>query len=151
VAEVYGIDNSGTGLTAATAKTVIEISNSTTTASRLIELVLSCDYVTIATPLFIKVEFILGTSGTGTAYTPKKLNGEAQNRAAGTTAKINDTVEPTSVTVLRTMGFVVPGGPLALQWPLGRETYYNVNNMLGIRCTCASAITNVFASALIEE
>jgi hypothetical protein len=152
MAELYGIDNGGTGLSAATAKTVIELLSGSTASARICELWLSCDYVTIATPLFIKVELLTATSGTGTAYTPKRLNGEAQNRASVCTAKINDSVEPTSPTVFRTSGFVVPSGPLIFQFPLGREgMYLPPSTTMGVRLTCASAITNVYANLAFEE
>lgn len=147
MAESYSVDNGGTALTAATAKTVVELSTPSTQTDRIIDITVGCD-VTAAGSL--KVELIDATSGTGTSYTPKKVNGEAQNRAANTTAKINDSVEPTSVTVLKTWMFTLPLGGFEIQLPLGRERYIPASKMYGIRLTSSQA-GNGYAYAEVEE
>lgn len=147
MAEVYSVDSGAVALTAATAKTVVEISTPSTQTNRLVELDIGCDATGTGT---LKVELIQATSGTGTAYTPKKFNGESQNRVANTTAKTNDTVEPTSVTVLRTWEFPLPLGGFAIQQPLGREHYMPPSVMYGYRLT-ASIGANAFVTVLFEE
>lgn len=147
MAEVYSVDSGLVALVAATAKTLVEISTPSTQTNRLVDLFIGCDAVTAGT---LKVEMIQATTGTGTTYTPKKFNGEAQNRAANTTAKIADTVEPTSVTVLRTWMFPLPLGGFEIQLPLGREHYMPGSVMFGYRLT-ASIGANGFVTVQFEE
>ena len=148
MAEVYSVDSGAGALTAATAKTLIEISTPSTQTNRLVELVVGCDATAAGT---LKVELIQATTGTGTAYTPKKFNAEAQNRVANTTAKVLDTVEPTSVTVLRTWEFPLPLGGFVIQQPLGREHYMPTSVMYGYRFTSSIGSVNGFATVLFEE
>lgn len=147
MAEAASIDNGGAALVAATAKTLIELSSGSTVTARIIEVFFGADPTTSGT---LKVELISATSGTGTAYTPKRVNADGQNRAANATAKINDTVEPSSVTVLRTWMFPLPMGGFDLQFPLGREPYLPVSTMFGLRFT-SSITANGYATLIFEE
>lgn len=148
MAEVYSIDSGSGALSAATAKTLIEISTPSTQTDRIVDITVGCDSTSAGN---LKVELIDATSGTGTAYTPKKVNGDAQNRAANTTAKVLDSVEPSSVTVLKTWMFPLPLGGFEIQLPLGREHYVPVSKMYGIRLTSSIGSVNGYASVQIEE
>lgn len=148
MAELYSID-SGTGaLSAATAKTMIEVSSGSTVTARWKKLRVSCDATSAGS---LKVEIISATSGTGTAYTPKKVNADAQNRAANLTAKVLDTVEPTSVTVLETFDFPLPLGGYLEQHVLGQERYMPPSVMYGIRLTSTIGSVNGWVYLEVEE
>ena len=151
MAECYGV-TTGIGtpiaLAAATAKTVIEVAAPSTATARLIQAAVSFDASAAAAG--IKVELMrYATTGTGTAYTPIKYNGEGQARAALCTAKTNDTVEPgTPITV---EAWYVPNtGGQFWQLPLSRECYLPSSTLLGIRVTSA-AVVNCAANLLFEE
>jgi hypothetical protein len=147
-AETYSIDSPANALVAATAKTCIEIATPATQTNRIIDLTVGADAVVSGT---LKVELItLAATGTGTAYTPKKCNGEAQNRAANTTGKITDTAEGTTPTVLKTYLFPLPLGGFEIQLPLGRERYMPVSTIVGVRLT-ASVACNGYAYVEFEE
>lgn len=148
MAELYSIDTGSIALTAGTAKTCLEISTSTTVTGRFKKLRISSDTTSAGS---IKVELISGTTGTGTAYTPKKVNGEGQNRAANVTAKINDTVEPTAVTVLETWILPTPLGGYLEQHMLGLERYVPVSSMYGVRLTSTTVSPNVAVYLEVEE
>lgn len=138
-----------TSLSAATAKTVIEINPGANTPAELISLTVSSSYLTSATPLSLIVE--LGTAsatGTGTANTPKRA-GQAVG-AATATVKINDSVEPTSFTAVHTWDLVLPGDRLDYIWPLGREYFLNTSTVNAIRLTCSGA-ASVRTTAWFEE
>lgn len=148
MAECYSVTNGGVALVAATAKTVVEIATGSTVTARVVAVDVSLD-ASVATA-GVKVELVRFTStGTGTGYTPGKFNADAQNRAANATAKVNDTVEPGTPTVVLT--YYVPntaGG--SWQLPLGRELYIPVSAFLGVRVTAAGT-PNCAVNVVFEE
>lgn len=151
MAECYSI-TTGIGtpiaLSAATAKTVIEVAAASTQTARLVQASVSFDAAAAAAG--IKVELVrYATTGTGTAYTPLKYNGEAQNRAALCTAKVNDTVEPATPTVVECWYVPNTAGQF-WQLPLGREVYVPSSTLMGIRVTSAAAV-NCAANLIFEE
>lgn len=141
MAETYGVDSAIVSSVAA-AKTMIGIATGSTTSNRVIRHFVASDYTTIATPINVKVELTTWSSdGTGSAYTPKKINGEAQNRASIATAKTNYTVEPTSPTVVQTDEALFPGSARDVFGPLGRELgYMAASAFMGLRCTPGASI-----------
>ena len=151
MAETYSIDAPAVALVAATAKTVAIASTGTNTA-RVVDITVSADYVTIATPITLKVELVkYASAGTSTAQTPTRVNGEAQNRAAITAGGINCSAEPTTPVVIKTWMLVLPGGPFELLGPLGREIgYAAASSFFGVRCTASSAC-NVYVNLQFEE
>lgn len=143
----YVVTAGPTALAAATAKTMIEL---TTTAN------VPCEWVavditfdgTTATATPVRVDFCTyAATGTGTAYTPKRL-GQAIGTSQ-TTSKINDTVEPTTPVVVFSW-YVPPTGGVMYQWPLGRELFHNVSTVQGIRLT-APATVNTIVNLTFEE
>lgn len=148
MAQVYSIDNGGATLTAATAKTLVELSTGSGDQARIVDITVSSDASAAGNLL---VELIVATTGTGTSYTPKKMNADAQASAADCTAKINDTVEPSSVTVLKVWNMPLPGGPFELQLPLGREHFVPVSSMYAIRCTTGLSSTKAYVNVAFEE
>lgn len=149
MAECFSVTNGGVALVAATAKTVAEVATGAAVSARLVSADVTFD---ASTPTAgVKVELVrYTTTGTGTAYTPLKYNGEAQNRAAVVTAKINDTVEPGTPTVVAT--YYVPNtGGVLYQLPLGRELYLPPSSFLGVRVTAPTGTPNCAVNCVIEE
>jgi hypothetical protein len=102
----------------------------------------------------MKIEAVTWTSdGTGTAYTPKPYNGDAQLLTTpATTAKVNYTVAPTgTITVIRTWIQYVPVGVFELLLPLGREYTVIVSTYYGLRVTPTTASFNANVALIIEE
>jgi hypothetical protein len=87
-----------TALSAATAKTVVELPTPTTTDIELCELVIGCDASSAGN---LKIEFgTFTTTGTGTAVSAPGIYCSTDRTPASliTGAKISDTVEPTGFT-----------------------------------------------------
>lgn len=145
----YSVTTGLTSLTAATAKTMIEVNPSANVPAELISMDISSSYTTSATPITLLVELVSNTgTGTGTSYTPKRY-GQAVGTAQST-VKINDTVEPSTPTVIAGWEIILPGGPFSYQWPLGREYLLTTSSFNGIRLT-ASATCSAIVNAVIEE
>lgn len=138
-----------TALTAATAKTLIEINPDASTPAELIALTVSSSYLTSATPLSLVVEIGTATAtGTGSANTPKRA-GQAVGTARST-VKINDTVEPTGFAAVHAWDLVLPGDRLDYLWPLGRELFLSTSTVNAIRLTCSGA-ASARVTAWFEE
>lgn len=151
MAEVFSV-SSGIGtpvaLVANTPKTVVEVSAGATTSARIVQAAVSFDAATAAAG--IKVELVrFAATGTGTAYTPLRYNGEAQARSAVCTAKTNDTVEPTTPTTVEAWYVPNTAGQF-WQLPLGREVYLPPSTTMGLRVTSAAAV-NCAVNLLFEE
>lgn len=143
----YVISTGSTALVAATPKTLIELTSTANVPPEWI----SCDITfngVSASAVPVTVDFCTyAATGTGTAYVPKKF-GQAVGVAA-TTVKINDTVEPTTPTVLFSW-FIPPTSGVMYQWPLGRELFQPVSTIQGIRLTAPAAV-NAIVTLTIEE
>jgi hypothetical protein len=146
----FAVTTGLTALTAATAKTLIEINPDASTPAELIALTVSSSYLTTATPLALVVE--LGTAtgtGTGTAATVKRAG-----QAVGTqrsTVKVNDTVEPAGFSAVHVWDLVLPGDRLDYIWPLGREYFLGVSTFNAIRLTAPVGTPSIRATAWFEE
>lgn len=146
----YSVTTGLTALVAATAKTMIEVATTANTPAELVALSVSSSYLTTATPLTLTVE--LGTysaTGTGTAYTPKRVGAAAG--ASTSTAKINDTVEPAGFTQFHAWDLTLPGDRLDYQWPLGREYMFIPSAFNGIRLTAPVGTPSVRVTLWFEE
>jgi hypothetical protein len=149
VAKLYTVTTGSVALTATTAKTVAELTTTSATTLVWVGFEITFDGAT-ATNVPVKVELVSYTgASTGTAFTLLKANGEAQNMAATSTAKINDTVEPTGPTVRRSWA-IPPTSGVLFQYPLGREIGYQpASSIYGIRCTAPNNV-NVYVNADVE-
>lgn len=150
MAKVYTVTTGAVALTAATAKTVAEVTTGAGVTNVWVGFDVSFDGNSpAAVPVKIELVSYTGAS-TGTGFTPLKANGEAQNVAATSTAKVNDTVEPTVPTVRRTY-LISPTSGAFWQFPLGREiAYMPVSSIYGLRCTAPAAV-NVAINLDFEE
>jgi hypothetical protein len=112
-------------LTAATAKTIIELPSPANIELELAELFVGFDYAS-TTPGACVIEFgTFTTTGTGTAATPQKYTSPGGPiDSAVSAAKVADTVEPTSFTQGTLGGTCYPAitvplpGYFQVQWPL---------------------------------
>jgi len=153
VSSRYTIETNGdVALTAATAKTILNVINSTNGVFRITEFGVSFDGVTAnAEPVTVELcKSTQATTGTvGASPTPAQVGGPA--RAALCTAGRGYTAEPTVLTVIKRWLVHPAGGGLHLQSPLGREVEQITSvNGLAIRCT-APAATNAQAFIEFEE
>jgi hypothetical protein len=144
----YVVTTGSTALVAATAKTVIEgVTDASGPPPEWIEIDITFNGINAgAVPVLAELVTYTAT-GTGTAYTPKKLG--AALGVARSTWKINDTVEPSTPTVLAAW-FIPPTSGLILQYPLGREILHPLSTVQGIRLT-APAVVNYVVNLTIEE
>lgn len=130
---------SAVSLSAATAKTLVQLVPASNTPVDLVELGVSFNGVT-ATDVPVLVELLRqSTAGTSSALT---LVGdrEHESAAAKTTALQTFTAEPTAGNILRSWYVTPVGGLFVIQFPLDREIAA-LSNRLGLRCTAPSAET----------
>lgn len=157
MAECYSIENANIALTAATAKSVLVATAASTKAFRVIQFAVSCDATTTG---LLKVEFLVGTltlGTTGTAPTIARMNGDAYNAAAQTTASYYS-AEPTytkhasnGALAVKTLMIPLPATPYDIEYPLGREWYCPVSNVLAVRLTSTTVSPNTWSNLIIEE
>lgn len=127
-------------LTAATAKTVLQVINSSTGVIKVCEIGVSFDGVS-STAEPATVELTSSTqagAGTSTSQTPVQVSGAT--RTVQATGARNYTAEPTTLTVLKRW-LVHPQTGIVIQFPLGREPQQNTgSDALGIRVTAPATV-----------
>jgi hypothetical protein len=149
MAETYSATYAG-AIAASTTKTFLAWIPGATQTGRLITVEASFDASAPATGILVQIVRFT-TDGTGTTYTPLRVNGEGQNRAALTPCKVNYSADPTTPTVAKQWYLPNTGGQF-IQLPLGREFYIPVSTVTGIRLvTPAGASGNVSVNSEIEE
>lgn len=129
-------------LTAATAKTILELPSPANIELELAELVIGCDASSAGN---LKIEpGTFTTTGTGTAATPQKYTSPGGPiDSAVSAAKVADTVEPTGFSQGTLGGALYPGLliPLPLfhifQWPLEEGLCIPESTNFGIRLTAS--------------
>jgi len=139
----YVVNNTAdVALTAATAKTVLNIIGAASKTFVVVEFSLSFDGVTAnAEPVLVELCYSdQGTAGTSTAFTPLQIRGAT--RSCDETAAVNYTAQNATLTVWKTW-LVHPQTGITLQHPLGREPQQTVSSdAICLRCT-APATVNV--------
>lgn len=148
----YQVDTNGDiALTAATAKTIMNIVNAANSLVRLTEFSVSFDG-TSATAEPVAVELCLSTqatAGTSTSHTIVQIGGPT--RTVQASAARNYSAEPTVLTVIKRWLVRADGGLLHVQFPLGREPEQTTTaDGLLIRCTAPAAV-NVQGHMEFEE
>src|SRR6185437_2570511 len=138
----YCIGTGSVSLTAATAKTLIEIP---TGAS--MPFVVYCMEITSGATSAGALTLTWGTyatTGTGTTVTPQKIGPDQSLAATLGTVKIADTVEPASFTVGQLPTYLLPlPGMYSILYPFGREIYQPISTLRALRAT--STITTTAA------
>lgn len=142
---LYYIAWNSVALTAATAKTILELPSPANVSPQIEELVIGCD---VSTAGSLKIEWgTFATTGTGTAATPQKWSGDRTIDSAVSAAKVADTVEPATFTQGTLGGALYPAVVIPLpmyyvfQWPLEKEFALPESTNFGIRLT-SSATAN---------
>ena len=140
---VYYIAWDSTALVAATAKTIIELPTPANVSVVIHEIVIGFD-MTVAGSCNVQMGTYT-TTGTGTAATPQKMRGDRTIDSAVVSAKIKDTVEPTTFTQGTVGGLLWPGALVPLpgmflwQWPMAREFPIPESTLFAIRLTSVGA------------
>lgn len=152
---LLAVVKSGTvALSAATAKTLVNVIAGASQVPMITEMHASCDGVTAsAVPGVIDIGYSTqGTAGTpGSSPTPTKIRGVG---AAGSTAGIAYSAEPTTLTAFKDFFLTPNGGLLVIQSPLGREAQGDAsggtNKAIFLRATFA-AVVNIKSHFEFEE
>jgi hypothetical protein len=135
-------------LTAATAKTVIQLVAATNHRVRLIAWSVFFDGVsTTEAPVQVRL-LRQTTAGTMTALTPTKRDDSIADTLL-TTAQHTATAEPTAGDVLEAIE-VHPQSGYQVYYPMGGEVIIGGGDRVGIECTAPSAV-NVRAMFIFEE
>lgn len=126
-------------LSAATAKTLVQIVPASNAPIELIEVEISFNGVT-ATEVPVKVDILRqSTAGTSSALTLVN-DREHESASAKCTALQTFTAEPTAGNILRSWEVTPVGGLFVVQFPLGREPRA-LSNRIGLRVTAPQAET----------
>lgn len=140
---LYYIAWNSVSLSAATAKTIIELPSPANCSPCIEELVVGCDATAAGS---LKIEWgTFTTTGTGTAATPQKWRGDRTIDSAVSAAKVADTVEPTGFSQGTLGGALYPATIIPLpmvflfQWPLDKEFALPESTNFGIRLTSSVA------------
>lgn len=148
----YSVETNGdVALTAATAKTIMNIINGTNALFRVVEWGVSFDGTSAsAEPVAVEIcSSTQATAGTSTSHTIAQVGGPT--RTVQATAARNYTAEPTVITVLKRHLVRADGGLFVVQYPLGREVeQVTTADGILIRCTAPAAV-NVQGYMEFEE
>ncbi|GII87052.1 hypothetical protein Ssi03_50420 [Sphaerisporangium siamense] len=141
----YAIDTNGDiALSAATAKTILNVIAASGGLVKITELSVSFDG-TSSTAEPVTVELCASTqagAGTSTSHTPLQVSGAT--RTVSATGARNYSAEPTVLTVRKRWLVHPQGGLLVVQFPLSREPQLAATGGWALRCT-APATVNVQA------
>lgn len=136
-------------LTAATAKTILQVVAAANHRVSLCGFSVSFDGVTAANEP-VNVELLVqSTAGTMSAATPVR-DGDPGSETLQTTAQKNATVEPTAGNILRRWLFHPQGGGMERSFGYDERITIPGGTRLGLRCTAPQAV-NVVGHMLFEE
>jgi hypothetical protein len=140
----YVIETAGAiALTAATAKTILNIINGTNAITRLTAFHIGFDGVTpTAVPVLVEIGYCTQASAgtpTGGTFTPTQVRGPTRTPQA--LGSRNYSAEPTVITSWFPFLFPAFNGSVIMQFPLGREPEQIVTaDGLLLRCTAPAAV-----------
>ncbi len=138
-----------TSLTAATAKTVVQITTPSSRRCKVKEVSVSFNSTTTSdAPVLVQL-VTKTTAGTGTARTP--IAEDQVDPAALVSATVNHSAEGTTGVVLREWRITPVGGALIWQQPLGDEITLAVSTRLALVLTSAASQTGVRAGIKWQE
>ncbi len=139
----YYIPWTSVSLSAATAKTILELPTVANHSPLIEELIIGCDASTAGN---LKVEWgTFTTTGTATAATPQKWRGDRGIDSAFAAAKVANTVEPSGFSQGTLGGTCYPAALIPLpmyyvfQWPLDQEFAIPESTNFAIRLTSSVA------------
>lgn len=148
---IYRIDSGDISLSAATAKTALQLVAGSTRRAKIVEFGVSFASTT-STDGPVLAEFLVQTSaGTSSAFTPVLT--DAGDPAAIQTALNTFTAEPTGTTAVGPGPWrVTPvGGLFVYQFPVDQELKVAVSSRIGLRLTAPSALSSVRAYIIYQE
>lgn len=135
---VYTVNSGKVACASAAAKVMVQIASTSTKTCKITSLDVSFDGTDATkTPILVELCRETGVSSTGgTAPTPAREGGDA-SVTTSMTARINDTTDGASPTVLR--GWLVsPTSGFSYQYPLGREATLVISDFMAWRATTVS-------------
>jgi hypothetical protein len=136
-------------LSAATAKTVIQVIAASNHRGKILGFAVSFDGITpTAEPVVVEL-LRQTTAGTVTSLTGVLVAPSGADETIQTTGGYNATAEPTAGDVLRRIE-VHPQSGYEVLFPFGQEPTIPGGGRVGIRCTAPAAV-NVVGSITIEE
>lgn len=138
---MYGVSVDQIALTAATARTVIELATPSTAVLTPVMWWVEFDGVS-ASALPVKVEVGIFTAAvtTATTVTPFALNAGGRGLASPVTAKHSTTVEGAGTATYVEQHRVSPTSGILLQEPLGNEVAVGASSFWRIRLTAAATV-----------
>ncbi len=141
----------GTGeisLSAATAKTILEVTAASNHRVLIHEIAVMFKGVTVSNePVTVELTRFAAT-GTGTGGTPQKVDPD-YSETIQASFKYNDTAEPATQTVLRSWA-IHPQSGIIYPLPINRPIPVPGGDLIGIRCTADDVVT-VLADIVAEE
>ncbi len=153
MAAVFTVNSAKTACASAAVKVMVQIASTTTKTCKIIGIDVSFDGTDATkTPILCELARETGVSSTGgSAPTPSLAGGDASVTSA-MTARINDTTDGSSPTVLGAW-LVSPTSGFSYQFPLGREVTLKVSDFVAWRCTtvAGSGTPNYEATIWYEE
>lgn len=145
---VYTARVAAVSLTAATAKTLVQIVPGSNVTVRIIEVGISFDSTT-SSEAPVAVDLMRQTTAGTSSSLTLVADQESNSKAAVATALQTFSAEPTAGNVLRTWHVTPVGGLLVIQFPLGREPDA-LTNRIALRANAPSTET-VTAYITFEE
>lgn len=153
MAHQYTVTSGLTSLAASTTKVACQLATGTTITNAIIGFDISFDSVaTGAGAIPIRVELVRATGASSGGSTLTPLEWETTGPASITTARINDTTDGSSPTIVMSW-LVSPTSGFSFQFPLGREIKMVVSDFFELRLISQSGMTtcNYEANLHFEE
>jgi len=147
----YRVDSGDISLSAATAKTALQLVAGSTRKSKILEFGVSYASTT-STDGPVLCEFLIQTSaGTSSSFTPVLM--DTGDPVAIQTALNTITVEPSGTTAVGAGPWrVTPvGGLFVYQFPVDQELKVAISTRIGFRLTAPSALSSVRAYIVYQE
>jgi len=138
MAALFTVNSGKTACASAALKVAVQIASTSTKTCKIVGMDVSFDGTdSTKTPILVEMVRETGASSTGgSAPTPTLAGGDASVTSA-MTARINDTTDGSSPTVL--CGWLVsPTSGFSYQWPLGREITLKISDFVACRVTTVS-------------
>lgn len=146
---LYCVTVDAIALTAATAKSVLELATGANDRARIVQWSVEFDGTSAtATPVKVEVGRFSAAVTTATSFTPMKL--DAAEGAAAITAKHTATAEGAGTFDAGEIHRVPPTSGMVLQYPLGREWVVGTSGFWRMRLTAAATV-NATVSVTWDE
>lgn len=153
MAAVFTVNTGSVASPSAATKVCVQLASTSTKTCKIIGFSVTFDGTDATkTPILVTLARETGVSSTGgSAPTPVRMGGDASVTSA-MTARISDTTDGASPTVLDGW-FVPPTGGVIYQYPLGREPSMIISDWIALRVTtvAGSGTPNYNATLIYEE